>query len=74
MYQKVEEKQNKIAIAMTNNDLKLVYRIQRSLIDSFEARAMSVRKVVTNSGGKTPGIDNVITDSPGQCYKMIAEI
>lgn len=74
VYQKVEEKQNNISIAMMENNLKLMYQLQRSLIDSFEARAMAIRKVVTNSGGKTPGIDNVTLDSPEQYYDMIAEI
>lgn len=30
------------------------------LVRSFEGRATAVRHVVTNSGAKTPGIDNVL--------------
>jgi RNA-directed DNA polymerase len=73
VYLFVETKQNDIAIAMMGNDLKKVYQIQRSLIESFEARALSVRKVVTNSGGKTSGVDNVVLNSPQQYYEMIVE-
>ena len=56
---------------MTKGDLKAVYNIQRSLIQSFEARALAVRKVVTNSGGKTPGVDNKILASPEEYFNMI---
>lgn len=74
IYRVVEEKQNAIASAMIKNDTKAVYQIQRLLVTSFEARALAVRKVITNTGGKTPGIDNIILDKPEQYYDMIKEI
>lgn len=58
---------------MMNDNIKKVYQIQRSLIESFEARAAAVRKVITNSGGKTPGVDGKVLNSPQQYYEMIIE-
>lgn len=70
--------QNDIVEAIENKiPMKRVYDMQRKLILSFEARALAVRKVITNSGGKTAGIDNVILDKPKQYYlaiEMIREI
>lgn len=57
---KVFEFQCKIAVAYEKGDLKEVTRLQHMLIRSFEARAIAVRRVVKNSGAKTPGIDGVI--------------
>lgn len=38
---------------------------------SFSARALAVRKVVTNKGGKTPGIDRKILRTPKEYYLAI---
>lgn len=52
--------QEKIVIAITNKDLKEVYKIQWNLLMSFEAQALAIRKVVTNKGGSTAGVDNIV--------------
>jgi len=36
-----------------------VYKLQRKLVNSFAGRALAVRKVVTNSGSKTAGVDRI---------------
>lgn len=59
---------------MGSGDLKAVYNTQRKLIHSFEARAIAVRKVVTNSGGKTPGVDKKVLESPKEYYEMIERL
>lgn len=41
---------------------------------SFEGRAKAVRKVATNSGGKTPGIDRETWKGPAQYYSSIAKL
>lgn len=46
--------------AMENNDIKEVYRIQQKLVSSFAARAIAVRRVTSNKGGKTAGIDKIV--------------
>jgi hypothetical protein len=44
--------------AMAGKDQE-INRLQRIFVTSFEGRAKAVRKVVTNSGGKTAGVDKV---------------
>jgi hypothetical protein len=39
--------------------MSLVYQLQNQLVNSFEGRALSIRKIVTNSGATTSGIDNI---------------
>lgn len=41
---------------------------------SFAARALAVRKVVTNSGGKTPGIDKITLTTPKEYFNLIKEL
>lgn len=68
---KVRALQNKIIKATLNNDTKLVYKLQNQLVCSFEGRALAVRMVTSNSGGKTPGIENIIWDAPSKRFKAI---
>ena len=51
--------QNRIAEAYKLKDIKLVAKQQLILVSSFAARALAVRKVTTNQGSKTPGIDGM---------------
>lgn len=39
--------------------MREVYKLQRRILQSFEGRALAVRKVITNKGGKTAGIDKI---------------
>lgn len=64
-YKKVENKKSR---------MKKVFELQRKLITSFEARALAIRKVYTNSGGKTPGIDGRIWRNPEGRFKAIQEL
>jgi len=45
-------------MATSDNNMKLVYQLQNQLVSSIEGRDLAIRRVVTSSGGKTPGIDN----------------
>ena len=61
--EEVQDMQEQIVLAIKNNDkLKSVYRLQIKLINSFAGRAIAVRRVVTNKGSRTPGIDNKILE------------
>jgi len=60
---KVWSLQNKIAVAYLNEDFVETKRLQRELVRSFEARALAVRKVTTNQGTNTLGIDNILSDT-----------
>jgi RNA-directed DNA polymerase len=71
---KVRDLQNKIVKATLNNDTRLIYKLQNQLVSCFEARALAVRRVVTNSGGKTAGIDNITWDTPADRFKAIKEL
>lgn len=71
---KVKDLQEKIVIATINENIKEVYRLQWILLRSFESKAMAIRKVVTNKGGKTAGIDKVIWDKPEKYWDAIKEL
>jgi RNA-directed DNA polymerase len=51
--------QNRIAEAYKLKDIKLVAKLQLILVSSFAARALAVKKVTTNQGSNTPGIDGM---------------
>jgi len=51
-----------IARAWQTHDLKGVHRLQNTMVSTFEARALAVKKVKTNRGGKTPGVDGIVWD------------
>jgi RNA-directed DNA polymerase len=55
----VEGRQEKIAIAALRKEMREVYREQRKLVISFAARVIAVRKVISNKGGKTAGVDKI---------------
>jgi RNA-directed DNA polymerase len=52
--------QDQIVRAMDKHEFKKVYDLQRKLVTSFEGRALAVRRVSSSSGGKTPGVDNIV--------------
>ena len=71
---KVKGLQEKIVVATLKNDLKEVYRLQWLLIQSFEAQALAIRKIVTNKGGSTAGIDGIIWTTPRECWSTIGNL
>jgi len=52
--------QIRIAKAMSKNKFNKVKKLQRILTNSFYAKLFAVNKVVSNKGGKTPGIDKIV--------------
>lgn len=54
--------------------MRLVYKLQNKLVTSFEGRTLAIRKVVTNSGAKTSGIDKILWSTPEQRFKAIEEL
>lgn len=48
--------QSEIAVACIKGDLQRVAKLQSELVHSYAARALAVRKVISNPGSKTPGI------------------
>lgn len=51
-----------------------VYKLQRELVISFAARALAVRKVIGNKGGKTAGVDKVVWKGGEQYYKAVQQL
>ncbi|MFY7805236.1 MAG: group II intron reverse transcriptase/maturase [Limnoraphis robusta] len=63
----VAKLQNKIYQASQSGNVRLMYQYQRTLIRSYRARLLAVRKVTQdNSGKKTAGIDGVASLKPEQ--------
>ena len=63
---KMLELQYEILKAFREKDLAKVRKAQNNLVRSFAARSLAVRKVTTNQGKITPGVDGIIFDSPSQ--------
>ena len=57
---KVNDLQLRIASAAKNEDWKRVNKLSRLLTNSHFAKLLAVRKVTSNNGSKTSGIDGVI--------------
>ena len=68
---KVKDLQEKIVIATLKKNFKEVYRLQWVMINSFEAKVLAIRRVITNKGGKTSGVDKIIWRSPEMYWKVI---
>lgn len=63
-----------MVVAYRNGNIRETYRLQKKLIMSFECRALAVRKVTSNEGGKTPGIDNITWNNPYLKYNAVIEL
>ena len=73
-FETLEKLQYKILMAYRDKDMKLVKIYQHELTRSFAARAIAVRKVVSNKGKSTSGIDKVIWDSKELRFQAIGEL
>jgi RNA-directed DNA polymerase len=54
-----------------NASLSEIKRIHNEILQSFSARALAVRRVTSNKGGKTHGTDQVLWQRDEQKYKGI---
>jgi RNA-directed DNA polymerase len=61
--------QSRIVKALKKMKLHLVRRLQHLLANSFYAKLLAVRKVTTNKGKNTPGVDKVKWTTPRQKMK-----
>jgi RNA-directed DNA polymerase len=73
-YEYLTELQYNILIAYREKDKNQVKIQQHRLTRSFAARAIAVRKVVSNKGKKTPGIDKVIWDRKELRFEAIGKL
>lgn len=58
--------------AYIENDLAKVYKLQQQLVRSFAARSLAVRKVATNQGRKTPGVDGITLETSSDKFETIS--
>lgn len=67
----VKDLQEKIVIATLKENIKEMYKLQWKLLNSFEAKASAIRRVITNKGGKTAGTDGEVWNSPQDYWNAI---
>lgn len=67
----IRDLQEKIVIATLNENMKEVYLLQWKLLNTFEAKVLAIRKVITNKGKKTPGTDGIVWKSPKDYWNAI---
>jgi len=78
-WQKLERRmyklQKRIYQASNRGDVKAVRRLQKTLVNSWSARALAVRRVTQdNRGKKTAGVDGVKTLTPKQRLDLINKL
>ena len=68
---KVKELQMRIAKAVQRGKCRLVKSLQWLLTHSFYARLLAVKRVITNKGKRTPGVDGVVWKTPKQRMRAV---
>ena len=67
-WEKVEEQVNRLQVRIVKATLeqkwRLVKRLQYLMTNSFYAKALAVKRVVSNKGKKTPGVDGELWSTP----------
>ena len=66
--------QGRIAKAVKDGNQRKVKALQWILSKSFYAKSLAVRRVTTNKGGKTPGVDGVILKTPEEKTQMVKSL
>ena len=70
----VNRLQVRIVKATQQSDYNAVKRLQYLLTHSFYAKALAVKRVVTNDGRKTPGVDGVLWNTPAKKMKAVLSL
>ena len=68
---KVKELQMRIAQAVREKKHRLVKSLQWLLTHSFYAKLLAIRRVVTNKGKNTPGVDGALWDTPRKKIRAV---
>lgn len=66
--------QQKIAVAWNMGNYTKALDHCKTLVNTFEARAIAVRNVCSNKGAKTAGVDGVIWNTTEEKFKAIQEL
>lgn len=70
----VRKLQTRIAQAELDKDFRRVKRLQRSLVRSWQAKALAVRKVTTNKGKRTAGTDRELWKTPKAKWNAVCRL
>ena len=70
----VNKLQIRIAKATQEKKWNTVKRLQYLLTHSYYAKLLAVRKVTTNKGKKTPGVDKVLWNTPAQKMNAVLSL
>jgi RNA-directed DNA polymerase len=72
---RVYKLQKRIYRASSRGDVKAVRRLQKTLMKSWSAKVLSVRRVTQdNQGKKTAGVDGIKMLTPKQRFDLVAKI
>lgn len=71
---KVRELQMRIAKAVREGSYRKVQSLQWLLTHSFHAKLLAVKRVVTNKGCKTPGVDGVVWKTSKQRMQAVTQL
>ncbi len=67
--------QKRIYQASTRGDVKAVRRLQQTLLNSWSAKMLAVRKVTQENQGKsTPGVDGKVALTPTERFEMVEKL
>jgi len=66
--------QHQIYLASKANNFSAVRNLQNMLLNMYEPRLLAVKTITTNSGGKTPGIDQWIALNDDDKFKVANSI
>ncbi len=70
----VGKMQTRIAQAEMDKDYRRVKRLQRSLVRSWQAKALAARKVTENQGKRTSGVDRELWPSPKAKWNAVCRM
>jgi RNA-directed DNA polymerase len=70
----VRRLQARIVKALKQNAFRKVKDLQRLLARSLSARLLAVKRVTTNRGKKTPGVDGIIWTTPEQKTQAVLDL
>ncbi|MDP8964799.1 MAG: group II intron reverse transcriptase/maturase [Cyanobacteriota bacterium] len=67
--------QKRIYQASTRGDVKAVRRLQKTLLNSWSAKMLAVRKVTQENQGKsTPGVDGKVALTPTERFEVVEKL
>ena len=70
----VNRLQTRIVKATQQKDWHTVKRLQYLITHSFYAKALAVRRVTTNKGKKTPGVDKQLWNTPAEKMRAVLSL